>query len=266
MPAPAGKTWKLSWADEFNATSVDTSKWTTCWDWTYSDCSKTATALSGIERYAFGQSREANGVVNMVAQPLATPTAGACYQSLCRYSSGQLTTARPGTPATNYLYSFTYGYVEGRIRASADSGFWSTFWMLPRRTDLTTDYTHEIDILEMAGERPTTALQTYHYAGRTQWWRPNWNPTENGACPSLAYGGNYHTYGVDWQPDHIAFYLDGKKCGQFSDAANIYNRPMQIILELMVNSSWNRDYGTALTDYTKSSSMAVDYVRVWQAS
>lgn len=265
VPAPSGKAWSLSWADEFNGTAVDPSRWTTCWDWTYGNCSTSGSALGGVERYSPSQARQATGVASLVAQPLSSPEAGSCYQNQCRYTSGLLTTARPGAPSSSYLYSFTYGYVEGRIRASDDAGFWSTFWMLPRRTDLTTDYTHEIDILEMAGERPTTALQTYHFAGRTAQWRPNWSPAENGSCPVLKYGGTYHTYGVDWQPDHIAFYLDGRKCGEYTNAANIYDKPMQIILELMVNSSWNRSFGTPLSDFTKTSSMDVDYVRVWQA-
>jgi len=32
-PAGKGKTWKLTWSDEFNGTNIDTSKWEILGDW-----------------------------------------------------------------------------------------------------------------------------------------------------------------------------------------------------------------------------------------
>lgn len=256
VTAPAGRTWRLTFADEFDGSAVDRSRWTTCWDWTVSDCSRSATALGGLERYTPGQVRVRDGVATLVAQRLAKPRRGQCYQGRCTHRSGLLTTARPGS-GRPYRYVFRYGYAEARIEVSAAPGLWSTFWLLPRRTDLRGDYTHEIDVLEAAGERAGTTLQTYHYAGRTRQFRAR-------DCPPLATAG-FHTYGVDWRPDSITFYRDGQACGRFSDAANIYDKPVQLILELMVYPSTSRSGGLSLTDVPAGGRMVVDYCRVWRS-
>jgi beta-glucanase (GH16 family) len=60
----------------------------------------------------------------------------------------------------------------------------------------------------------------------------------NGARPKLNYPADFHTYGMDWEPDHVAFYIDGTECGRFTatDPSQIENEPMQIILDLMVDT------------------------------
>ena len=51
-----------------------------------------------------------------------------------------------------YLFPFTYGYVEARIKYPAVPGFFTAFWMLP--TDPTYEYRSEIDIVEILGGYP----------------------------------------------------------------------------------------------------------------
>ena len=69
---------------------------------------------------------------------------------------------------------------------------------------------------------------------------------------------------VDWEPDHIAWYIDGVKCAQFTDAAHIENGPMQIILHMMVDNDWQRQWNVGLTNPTLSRQLEVDYLRVYQ--
>src|SRR5262245_7052672 len=38
VAAPAGKTWELAFDAEFEGTSLDTTKFTPCFDWNYGDC------------------------------------------------------------------------------------------------------------------------------------------------------------------------------------------------------------------------------------
>ena len=110
--------------------------------------------------------------------------------------------------------------------------------MLPTHRDF--QYDPEIDILENLGGKPDVIYQTYQYKDRQDAYKVNDIIREtNGKCPKLDYSGDFHTYGVDWQPDHIAFYIDGTECGRFTatDTSQITNEPMQIILALGVDTS-----------------------------
>jgi hypothetical protein len=49
-------------------------------------------------------------------------------------------------------------------------------------------------------------------------------------------------FGLDCQATHIAWYIDGVKCGQFNgSAATIESGPMQLILHMMIDNHWERD-------------------------
>ncbi|WP_210202120.1 family 16 glycosylhydrolase, partial [Methylobacterium sp. V23] len=70
----------------------------------------------------------------------------------------------------------------------------------------------------------------------------------------------YHTYGVDWQPDFITFYLDGQVTGRMvtpeSDKA-----PMYLIANMSVGSS----FGSGVNASTPfPAPFKIDYIRVYQ--
>src|SRR6185295_17354786 len=142
----------------------------------------------------------------------------ACFQDQCTYKSGLLSTCRPNAgDGSGYLYAFTYGYVEARMKFPGTQGFFTAFWMLP--ADPTYSYRSEIDIVEILGDDPQSIFMTYHYDDRTQ------------------------SHAVNWQPDHVAWYIDGVKCDEFKGStAQIENGPMQIILDLMVDHSWQQKW------------------------
>lgn len=111
-PAASGKHWEMVFSEEFNGTSLDTTKLTPCFDWNYGSC--TQSFNTGKERYLLSQV-QLNGTAKLVAEPLSPPHANsACYQGQCTYKAGLVSTAHPraddGSP---YLFPFTYGYVLG---------------------------------------------------------------------------------------------------------------------------------------------------------
>jgi hypothetical protein len=57
---------------------------------------------------------------------------------------------------------------------------------------------------------------------------------------------------------------DGKKCVQFTNASQIENGPMQIILRMMVDNDWQRNWNVSLKDPTLTRQLEVDYIRVYQ--
>ena len=252
---PPGATWKLAFSEEFSGTSIDTNRLTPCfsWAWTYEGC--TVTFNNGREAYQPGQVRVADGVARLVAEPNNQTIWGKDYRS------GLLsTTNRPmssGNAAS--LYKFRYGYVEGRMRVPRERGLFSAFWMLPPDYH-SWDYPYEIDILETLGSTDRTSWMHVHHTDRTASWTPNANGG-NGACSLQDYSDGFHTYGVDWQPTYIDFYIDGQRCGRFTGP--IWKGDMEIIVNLMVDVDWQRQLGLQ-SKGPVTGSLDVDYIRVWQ--
>ena len=262
MAAAAGKRWRVSYAAEFSGSSYDQTKVSPCFDWNYGAC--TSTFNNGREHYQPSQVVVSNGTAKLVAAPLNPPMASsACQGSSCTYKAGLLSTARPSANnGSNYLYSFTYGYVESRFKFPATQGFFTAFWMLP--ADPTYSYRSEIDILEMLGDDPTTMFMTYHYNNRGDSFAVNRGKFNNGACAVTDYSTQFVRMGLDWQPDHISWYINGTECARFANASQIENGPMQLILHMMVDNDWQRKWNVGLADPTLTRQLEVDYLRVYQ--
>ncbi|NUR70154.1 MAG: glycoside hydrolase family 16 protein [Hamadaea sp.] len=262
VAAAAGKSWRLAFSEEFTGSDYDHGKLSPCFDWNTGDC--TSTFNNGREHYQPSQVTVSNGTAKLTAAPLSPAFADdACQSGKCTYKAGLLSTARPSAQnGAKYLYAFTYGYVEARIKFPATQGFFTAFWMLPAKTDY--QYQTELDILELLGDDPSTMYMTYHYAGRDTSYTPNSGKHNNGACAVKDYSKNFVRMGVDWQPDHIAWYIDGKKCGQFTNKAQIAKEPMQLILHMMVDNDWQRRWNVGLKDPTLTRRLEVDYIRVFQ--
>jgi len=263
-PAPDGMHWVLAFREEFGGDDYDHDKLTPCFDWNTGDC--TSSFNNGREHYQPEQIHVADGAAHMIAEPLdpAYPS-DACLDGSCTYAAGLLSTARPlADDGSDYLYSFTYGYLEARVKFPATQGFFTAFWMLPTATDY--NYRSEIDIVEILGNDPTTIFMTYHYNDRSQSFAVNDGVGNNGDCEVKDYGQDWVRFGIDWQPDHVAWYIDGVKCAQFDGTAGseIEDGPMQLILNNMVDNSWIRDWDVATTDQTQTRQMDVDYIRVHQ--
>jgi beta-glucanase (GH16 family) len=73
----------------------------------------------------------------------------------------------------------------------------------------------------------------------------------------------FHTFGILWQPNLITFYFDGQPYGQLdknSTSTNFwpFNAPEFLIFD-------NSTPGDPVTMNWQSSTMVVDYVRLWKA-
>jgi len=262
-PSASGKQWALVYAEEFNGAALDTTKLTPCFDWNYGDC--TASFNTGKERYLPAQVRLSNGTAKLVAEPLSPAYANSgCYQGQCTYKAGLVSTARPRADnGSSYLFPFTYGYVESRMKFPATPGFFTAFWMLPANPSFS--YNTEIDIVEILGGYPDTPFMNYHYNGRGTSYTPNTGLHNNGACAVKDYSTDFVRFGLDWQPTYIAWYIDGVKCGQFNgNTTTIESGPMQLILHMMVDNSWERDWSSVLSSQTLVRQLEVDYIRIYQ--
>jgi beta-glucanase (GH16 family) len=268
VPLPAGAdSWRMILDENFDGAAYDASKWNP-----YADWSGNGSFNNGREKYYPSQVRLSGGICNLVAEP--EPGAAVFEGS---YRSGELLSARANTQAaTPYKFSFQYGYVEARVKIVNVPGFFGALWMLPAKKNFT--YEWEIDILEVLGHDHRTMFQTYHYSpglpadqDRNASWTPNRGTGSNGSAPVLDYSAGYHTFGVDWQADHLAFYIDGIRSGAFptpgTGNANIPHTPGYILLQQMVENNWIRSTGELLPDPSASvDTFHIDYVRVWQGA
>jgi hypothetical protein len=262
-PVAAGKQWTVVYSEEFSGNSLDTTKLSPCFDWNFGGC--TASFNSGKERYLPSQVQVSNGTAKLVAEPLSPPYSdGACYQGQCTYKAGLVSTSRPradnGSP---YLFPFTYGYIESRMKFPGTPGFFTAFWLLP--TDPSFSYRSEIDIVEILGGFPDTIFMHHHYNNRSTSYTPNNGLHNNGACAVKNYSADWVRFGLDWQATYVAWYIDGVKCGQFNgNTTTIESGPMQLILHMMIDNQWERDWGSVLSNQTLVRQLEVDYIRIYQ--
>jgi beta-glucanase (GH16 family) len=74
------------------------------------------------------------------------------------------------------------------------------------------------------------------------------------------FSADWHTFGVDWEPGSLTWYVDGVERARFTDAA-VTDKAAYLVLNLAVGGSWagSPDGSTALP-----AKLQVDYVRVYQ--
>jgi beta-glucanase (GH16 family) len=263
VPPGSGKKWTVTFSEEFNGTDYDRKKLSPCFDWNGGGC--TDSFNKGREHYDPAQVTVSNGTAKLTAAPLVPPMSSTgCFENQCSYKSGLLSTCRPNANSgTPYLYTFTYGYVVSRMKFPATQGFFTAFWMLPANPSY--DYRSEIDIVEILGDDPRTIFMNYHYNDRSQSHSGNSGKGNNGACAVKDYATEFHDFAIDWQADHVAWYIDGVKCSEFGGTtAQVENGPMQIIIDLMVDHKWQQDWKVTLQDTTLVRALELDYLRVYQ--
>jgi beta-glucanase (GH16 family) len=244
--------WSLTWSDEFNGPSgstVDSAKWSF-------DIGGGGWGNNELQTYT---NRTANAKLQhgvLVIKVLKETFTGA--DNITRkYTSARL--------LTRNTFTQTYGRFEARIRIPYGQGIWPAFWMLGH--DLGTagwPTCGEIDIMENIGKEPSIVHGTLHgpgYSGAN-------GITASFPLPaSRKFSDNYYTFAVEWEPDVIRFYVDGRLYKTRTPAdlpagkAWVFNHPFFLVLNVAVGGNFpgNPDATTIFPQLMK-----VDYVRVYQ--
>ncbi|WP_170142799.1 glycoside hydrolase family 16 protein [Thermosporothrix hazakensis] len=168
------------------------------------------------------------------------------------WTSGMVTTDRIGDAGSS-RFAFTYGYMEIRAWLAGGNGVYNAFWTGAEDHS----WPPEIDALELLGDRPTIDHMTYHR-------------DDNGKHVSLSqdsigadFTAGWHTFGVDWQPGLLIWYVDGQEVTREIVPTDAFAKNLHLLLsaEIWKQSGWTN----GPDDSTPSvSQMDVDYVRVWQ--
>jgi beta-glucanase (GH16 family) len=233
--------WHISFDDEFNGTSVDTTKWYICAPTNYShptdDC---VDYLGEMAWYVPDGVDVHNGLLFLCANQHTYQTSdGSTFQ----YESGKIDTfGKPG---------IQYGYMEARFKIPAGKALWPAFWSVP------TDHDHitEIDIMEFIDQLPFEINMVDHYSqfGIAASDGSYWNGPD--------FSAGYHTVGVDWEKNSLTWYVDGIARKHVTRTAEIPQTPMELILSLAVGGNYP-GAPDATTHFP--SCLTVDWVRVWQ--
>ncbi|MFJ3789809.1 family 16 glycosylhydrolase [Kitasatospora sp. NPDC090091] len=241
---PATGQWHEAFRDDFNGTSLDGSKWTTCYDWNVGGCTNAGNHED--QWYLPGQVSVGNGALTLTAQRQSTPGSdGRTYP----WTSGMVSTGRDhwdGTPR----HTFTYGYFAAAIRTTDQPlGMFPAFWLLSANTR---GGLPELDIAEFINSNQYVDLNLHAEA-----------PDGTDIDAHYAHGPadfavGYHVLGLDWEPDAVTWYVDGVQVFQVTDRASIPTIPMELILNLAVGYQQSPPPGV------DSTQVKVDWVAVWQ--
>lgn len=225
-PAGIPGRWKLSFDDEFNGSTVDTSDWSVGW---FGSGITTAPDASEQNCEDPAEVSEAGGSLAIRAVAKSESCGGVTKP----YASGLI--------SSNGKFQFTYGAFEARIWVPGNGSTiadWPQFWSDGQSWPAD----GEIDALEGLRGR---ACYHFHYSGGGR-----------GGCSTVAgAAGGWHTYAADWEPGSITYYYDGRQVWHTS--TGVTSAPMYLILSLGVSRVISPPDIAPAT-------MQVDYVRVWQ--
>ena len=245
---PAGVTWSLLFAEEFDDTKaalLSGDAWS--YGWYQADGATLSGPTNSTETSVYDQDQFA--ITDSVASFTVGPnTHGKTH--------GGSTPRHLGANLMGTGMMFDFGYVEARIRHAAGNaaeGLWPGFWL----NGWTWPGDMEIDILEGDG--------TDQYSFNIHWDQQSGelvyddstgyghhilpSNTHSFTVPSSATV--FHTYGADIRPDGVDWYVDGARIGRYTGAVPTIERFPIIGLST---------YGTV----SAPKSMLVDYIRIWQ--
>lgn len=230
-PTPVGiaGNWTLKFSDDFNGSTLDTSKWVPSWFGGTTNITKPVNDTYEESCYDPANVTVNGGVVNIAAQ---TRSCRATNNKTYNYASGIINSYGK--------YTFTYGVMEARLWIPPGSGTgqnWPAFWTNGENWPVD----GEIDVMEVLGGK-----HCYHF---------HYSNGAPGGCASTTATAGWHVFSANWQPGSISYYYDGVKVGQITEGVTA--SPMYLILNFGLSSQISPPIVTP-------SNMQVDYVRVWQ--
>ena len=229
----ASEGWSLIWSDEFDAGTIDGSKWRV------EDLHLIKNAE--LQYYAPDDVNLQNGALVLRSRQRS-------YWGYDQNGSWRHFDYTSGLVDTRDRFAFTYGRVEVRAKLPHTQGIWPAHWMLPDSRQ----WPPEIDIMELLGHEPTRVHMTHHWGA----W-PNVQ-SDSGDFSGPDFSADFHTFAIEWLPDRIVWYVDD--IVRFTSNISTPHEPFYLTLNTAVGGTWpgNPDATTVFPQYHE-----IDYVRVY---
>lgn len=250
--------WSLVWADEFDGTELDRTKWDyrltmmgkrhPTWDdggVTLDGCSNAV--FTCYEKDGEICSSQLQTGYNFMDQPVTETTFVGSY---LQWPIGKLHESK---------YLKKYGYFECRCRLQQTNGWWSAFWMQSPTIGASLDAGEtgtELDIMEcftpgnIVAHNAFTGGYGFDMKHASTGGNVNVDPKE------------FHTFGMLWDKTGYTFYIDGVEDGKITNYVS--HRPEFILISTEVKGYRNADHRPIEAAYHSiGDTFLVDYVRVF---
>jgi beta-glucanase (GH16 family) len=165
--------------------------------------------------------------------------------------------------------SWQYGLFEFCVKLPKGKGSWPAVWMLGDsiKTGTSWPYCGEIDIIEHTGQMENQLFFSLHSEKHNHTRKDTKKYTVFQNFPEVTEG--FHNYVMEWTPEYIEFYVDGKSACCFNksddtqdqtEAAWPFDQPFYLIFNIAVGGS----LGGEVDETTLPFIMEVEHVRVYQ--
>lgn len=256
----------LVWADEFEGTTIDESKWSFqigngC------DISENLCGWGNNELQWYTDRKE-NAFISNGNLVIRARKEIPFYLGQHQYTSARIITKNKG--------DWRYGRMEVRAKTPRGRGLWPAIWMLSTDEAYGTwPRSGEIDIMELRGHRPESMFSTIHYGH--DYWRFLSGRTD---LESGDFSQDFHVFAVQWKENCMQFFVDGKQVRDFEldltqqiiaessitpSATLPTTWPFQERFHMLLNVAVGGNFpGNPDASTLFPQEMKVDYVRVYQ--
>ncbi len=237
----------LLWEDDFEGKEVNPHHW----------CFDTGTN-SGWGNQELQDYRRENATLELVE-------GATCLVLTARRDDKGWTSARLKSKG---LQAFQGGKIEARLKLPQGQGMWPAFWMLGQDIDRNGwPACGEIDIMEMVGgtkdQGDSVVYETLHWGSPREHLLTD--PNNFYRLPQGKFCEDFHTFGIDWKPQRIDWYVDGVLRGSHSlqhrSMGKSFHQPFFLVLNLAVGGIWP---GYPDESTTSLQTLTIDWVRVYR--
>ena len=246
---PGGGKWECTFADNFDGTSLDRTKWVP----------QTNIATGGSLRsdrscHVDNPANVAVGGGNLKMTVRKASPAVTCQGKRANYTSGQVTTYR--------LFSQQYGRFEARMKSQFTNGpiggLHEAFWLWPddRYSTGMWPAAGEIDIAELYSRFNWLVVPYLHYT-----WNDNGGAKQGvntANCPAAR--GTYNTYTLTWTATTLRIDVNGQTCLVNTSGDQAFKKRYIAAFTQGLGVGANRlRWNTPIP-----ATLNVDYLRVWR--
>ena len=237
-PAPAPTGWVQTWADEFDGTAIDTTRWNVT--------NSSTSTYGGTDAYYRPQNVVVGG---------GTATLWARRESFSgkSYTSGAITSQN----------KWTVGPDDFRIEVRADlptgAGVWPAIWTR-EGTMPSPDTGVEVDIVEFLGHEPTRIYEVQHV------WQQGTHLRRPAYCDAWAPNGQtwvsgFHTYGFEREGGTMRWLIDGEvRCTSTQD---LPVKPSYLMINVSLGGAWPNITVPLSSSTPMPQAFVIDYVRLY---